>query len=153
MRAVSVVENFPGSVHEAETLWYDTTRWPDWVDGLARVTKVDDRWPQLGSSVIWESGPAGRGQVVERVVDFQPLAGCVVEVHDDSIRGRQSVAFAPDEEAVEIVLTLEYEIRRRSPLTPLVDLLFIRRVFRMSLEATLHRFGLELEAARARGVG
>jgi hypothetical protein len=148
MRAVSAVQTFPGSVHEAESVWYDTGRWPSWVAGLDRVTTVDPRWPQPGASVTWESGPAGRGRVVERVVEHEPLGGQTVEVEDDSIRGRQSVEFAPAEEAVEVTLTLEYEIKKRSPLTPLVDVLFIRRAFRASLDVSLRRFGLELEAAR-----
>lgn len=153
MRVVSAVETFPGTVHEAEALWYDTARWPSWVDGLARVTDVDQRWPQLGSSVGWESGPAGRGRVLERVVAYEPLSGQTVEVHDDSIHGRQSVAFAPMNAQVEIELTLEYEIKQRSPLTAVVDVLFIRRAFRTSLETTLRRFGVELEAAREADVG
>lgn len=153
MRAVSAVQTFPGTVHEAETVWYDTAGWPSWVDGLDRVTEVDPRWPQLGASVIWESGPAGRGRVVERVVAHEPLSGQTVEVQDDSIRGHQTVAFAPAEKEVEVALTLEYEIKRRSLVTPLVDVLFIRRAFRASLDATLRRFGLELEAARGADVG
>lgn len=153
MRAVSSVQTFPGSVHEAETVWNDTARWPSWVDGLDRVTEVDPRWPQLGASVKWESGPAGRGRVVERVTAYEPLSGQTVEVQDDSIRGLQRVAFAPSEDEVEVELTLEYEIKQRSLFTPLVDLLFIRRAFGASLDATLRRFGLELEAARAADVG
>jgi hypothetical protein len=153
MRVVSAAQTFSRSVHEAEAVWYDTTRWPSWVDGLARVIAVDDRWPQLGARVAWESGPAGRGQVIERVMAYESLAGQTVEVQDDSITGRQSVAFGPSDGGVEIELTLEYQIRRRSPLTPLIDVLFIRRAFRTSLEATLHRFGVELEAAREADVG
>ncbi len=153
MRAVSAVQTFPGSVHEAERVWYDTGRWPSWVDGLDRVTDVGSRWPQLGATVTWQSGPAGRGRVVERVVAYEPLSGQTVEVQDDSIRGRQTVEFAPADETVEVTLTLEYEIKQRSLLTPLVDLLFIRRAFRASLDATLRRFGLELEAARGSDVG
>ena len=44
-------------------------------------------------------------------------------------------------------------IRRRSVLTPVIDVLFIRRAFRTSLEATLNGFGLELETAREGDVG
>lgn len=153
MRVVSAAQSFPGSVHEAETVWYDTGRWPQWVDGLDRVAEVDPRWPELGASVTWHSGPAGRGRVVERVVAYEPLSGQTVEVEDDSIRGRQSVAFGPAEKEVDVALTLEYEIKQRSLLTPLVDLLFIRRAFRTSLDATLRRFGLELEEARGSDVG
>jgi hypothetical protein len=153
MRVVSVVESFPGSVHEAETVWYDTARWPAWIDGLDRVSAVDPRWPQRGASVTWESGPAGRGKVVERVVAYEPLGGQTVEVQDDSIEGRQAVKFTPAGARVNVELSLEYEIRQRSLFTPLVDVLFIRRAFRTSLESTLHRFGLELESARGAGVG
>src|SRR5689334_17547207 len=146
MRAVTVAETFPGSVHEAETVWYDTTRWPAWVDGLDRISDADPRWPQLGASVTWESGPAGRGRAVERVVAHEPLSGQTVEVQDDSIRGQQIVKFTPVEEGVNVELSLEYEIRQRSVFTPLVDLLFIRRAFRTSLESTLQHFGRELES-------
>jgi Polyketide cyclase / dehydrase and lipid transport len=153
MRVVTVAETFPGSVHEAETAWYDTTRWPAWVDGLDRVSDVDPRWPQLGATVTWESGPAGRGRVVERVVDYEPLGGQTVEVQDDTIRGQQRVTFTPADEGVNVELSLQYEIKNRSFLTPLVDVLFIRRAWTTSLRTTLHGFGVELEAAREPGVG
>ena len=151
MRAVSAVETFPGSVHEAETVWYDTDRWPSWVDGLDRVESVGGGWPEVGGSVTWESGPAGRGRVVERVVEFEPLGGQTLEVEDDSIRGRQSVTFSPEQDGVSVTLSLEYEIKERSPLTPVVDLLFIRPAFRSSIRTTLRRFGVELAAARESG--
>ena len=153
MRVVSVAETFQGSVHEAETVWYDTTGWPAWVDGLDRVSEADPRWPQLGATVTWQSGPAGRGRVIERVVAYEPLSGQTVEVQDDSIRGQQMIRFAPADGAVSIELSLEYEIKKRSPITPLVDVLFIRSAFKSSVSATLHRFGVELAAARGSGVG
>jgi hypothetical protein len=144
MRVVSAIETFPASVYEAETLWYDTDRWASWVDGLDRVERVAGEWPGVGGIVSWESGPAGRGRVTERVASYEPRSGQTVEVEDDSIRGRQSVAFMPEDDAVSVELTLEYEIKRRSPLTPLIDLLFIRPAFRGSIQATLHHFGVEL---------
>ncbi len=153
MRTVSVAETFPGSVHEAETVWYDTSRWSSWVDGLERVTAVGERWPAEGAEVSWQSGPAGRGRVSEQVVDYEPLVGQTVEVSDDSIEGRQSVRFVPDDGSVTIELSLEYRVKRRSLFMPLVDFLFIGRAFATSLRSTLERFGLELEAARKGGVG
>jgi Polyketide cyclase / dehydrase and lipid transport len=152
MRAVRAAMAFPSTVHEAESLWYDTTRWPTWVDGLAHVAKVEGPWPGPGSVVIWDSNPAGRGRVVERVVAHEPLGGQTSEVEDDSIRGRQSVAFAPAEGGVEVELMLAYEIKQRSIVTPLVDLVFIRRAMTMSLASTLRRFGVELEATRDLGL-
>ena len=44
----------PGSISEAEALWYDVRRWPAWVDGLGHVLKVDDTWPQAGARVSLE---------------------------------------------------------------------------------------------------
>ena len=129
-----------GSVHEAETCWYDVTRWPDWVDELARVIAVEEGWPRVGGSVTWVSGPAGRGRVHERVTAYEPLAGQTVEVEDDSITGTQQVAFNPTDHGIEISLSLRYRIKRRSPVTPLVDVLFVRRVMAASLAHTLTRF-------------
>jgi hypothetical protein len=129
-----------GSVHEAETCWYDVARWPDWVDELARVVSVEGGWPRVGGSVRWESGPAGRGRVHEQVTAYEPLGGQTVEVDDDSITGTQRVAFNPIGHGVEISLSLQYRIKRRSPLTPLVDILFVRRVMAASVARTLTRF-------------
>jgi hypothetical protein len=148
MRVVSASETFAGSVHEAESVWYDCNRWPQWVDGVDRVLAAQGSWPEVGARITWESGPAGRGRVLERVISFEPLSGQTVEVEDDSIRGRQTVTFTPDGEGVTVGLSLAYEIKRRSILTPVIDVLFIRRAFVASIRTTLHRFGVELAAAR-----
>ena len=150
MGAVEVTLGFPGSVHEAETLWYDTNRWVAWIDGLDTIVSVDGDWPRVGATVVWESGPAGRGRVTERVVEFEPLEGQTVEVQDDSLTGRQSITFAPYDHAVEIALRLDYRVKKRSPITPILDLLFIRNAVKASLRATLNRFGVELAAVQAR---
>ena len=151
MSRVSVSEQFPGTVHEAQTLWYDTTRWPAWVDELAHVDYVSDGYPATGSTVRWHSGPAGRGRVTERVTAQETLAGQTVEVSDDSIDGEQTVSFNPvTEETVEVTLTLDYTIRKRQLFTPLVDALFVRRAMRTSLAKTLTHFGAELASARGR---
>jgi Polyketide cyclase / dehydrase and lipid transport len=152
MRAVTAASTFPGSVHEAESVWYDTDRWAEFVDGLERVERVTSGWPGAGAEISWRSGPAGRGHVTERVVDHQPLQGQSLEVEDDSIRGRQQIGFTPEDGSVAVALTLEYELKNSSLMTPLVDLLFIRRAMTTSLETTLRRFGTELQAARAQDV-
>lgn len=150
MRSVRVGQAFPATVHEAESCWYDTSRWPSWVDGLDRVVEVAGDWPAIGASVTWESGPAGRGHVREGVVAHEPLVGQTLEIDDDSIQGRQTVAFTPDGDRIEVSLTLAYELKRRSPVTPLVDVLFIRRAIESSLRNTLTHFGLELAERRER---
>jgi uncharacterized membrane protein len=151
MATVRVTFTFPGTVHEAESCWYDTTGWPSWVDGLERVSEVGGNWPGAGASVTWRSGPAGRGTVNERVTNYEPLSGQTVQVQDDSITGRQTVAFVPVDDGVEVTLALEYEIRKRSIFTGIVDFLFIRRAMATSLRTTLTRFGVELAGARASG--
>jgi hypothetical protein len=147
MRTVRVVRTFTASVPEAESYWYDTGRWAEWVDGLEQVLSVEGDWPGAGATVSWRSGPAGRGHVTERVVDHAPRRGQTLEVSDESIHGRQSIAFSAQPPGVRVELSLAYEIRRRSPVTPLIDLLFIRRPMTASLEQTLSRFGASVESA------
>jgi uncharacterized membrane protein len=153
MRVVAATETYPGSVHEAERVWYDTDRWPRFIDGLESIEEVSPNWPGVGAEVRWRSGPAGRGEVAERVVAYELLDGQELDVRDDSIRGRQRISFSPEDGGVTVELSLSYELEGRSPLMALVDLLFIRRAMTTSLRSTLHRFGAELEAARAEGVG
>jgi uncharacterized membrane protein len=153
VRVVAAADTFPGSVHDAERVWYDLGLWPRFIDGLDSVEEVTPNWPGVGAEVRWRSGPAGRGQVVERVVEYELLDGQEVEVEDDSIIGRQRISFSPEDGSVTVELSLSYALKGRSPLMALVDLLFIRRAMTSSLKSTLHRFGAELEAARAGGVG
>jgi uncharacterized membrane protein len=153
MRVAQASRTFDASVHEAEAVWYETARWPSWMPGLERVEVVGGGWPAVGAQVRWQSVPAGRGRVVERVLGYEPLGGQTVEVEDDSIHGRQTVSFSPENGKVAVVLSLSYELKQRSPVMRLVDMLFIRRAMTRALEETLARFGAELEAARRPDVG
>jgi Polyketide cyclase / dehydrase and lipid transport len=146
MRPLRAAQTFPASVAEAERCWYDTSRWASWVDGLDHVVQTAAPWPGAGGSVTWESGPAGRGRVTERVVAYTPADGQALEVSDDSMTGHQTVAFAAVPEGVEVTLQLEYRLNRRSPLMPVVDVLFIRREMTQSLGRTLARFSGRLRA-------
>jgi hypothetical protein len=143
VRAVTVTRRVSGSVHEVESRWYDTARWTGWVDGFDHIVTISGEWPRSGASVTWQSGPAGRGRVTERVSTYEPLQGQELEVEDDAIRGRQRISFNPSDDVVEVELSLEYEIKQGSFFTPLIDLLFIRRAMASSLQATLSRFGAE----------
>jgi len=147
MGSARVTHTFAASVADAERCWYDTSGWATWVDGLDRVLAVDPGWPQLGAAVTWESGPAGRGHVTERVIDYAPGEGQTVEVQDVSVTGRQSVTFAAAAAGVAVTLELEYRPHRRSPVTPLVDILFVRRAMTLSLHRTLSRFAVRVTGA------
>ena len=137
----------PGSVYQAETCWYDTERWPKWVDQMSHVVDVSDDWPQVGSAVVWESGPAGRGTVTERVVAYEQRSGQENDIEDDSITGRQTVSFTAVGGRVRIELDLQYRLKRRSPISALVDALFIRRLMSASLARTLSQFASVLDLA------
>jgi len=145
MATVQASVTVKATVHDAEQLWYDTSTWEGWVDGLETIVSVDGAWPAVGSGVVWESGPAGRGGVTERVVAYEQLGGQTVEVQDDSIDASQSVTFTPLDAGCEVTLTLDYRIRRRSIITPVIDALFVRNAWASSLRSTLARFAIELE--------
>ncbi len=127
-------------MYDAERCWYDLERWPEWVDGLARVVEVRGDWPKPGSEIVWESHPAGRGTVHERVMSFEPRSGQTSDIDDDSISARQSVTFRPVGDRVQVEFALDYTLKRRTPLSWLVDLVFIRRLMGASLGRTLARF-------------
>jgi hypothetical protein len=142
MPQVSATVELPGRISDAERLWYDLDRWPEWVDGLAEIIDIQGEWPKRGSTVVWQSTPAGRGRVTEEVIEYELRSGQVSQVQDDSVSGRQSVTFTPREQGLELRLALDYQFKRRSLVTPLVDLLFIRRLMGASLGRTLAQFQL-----------
>ena len=143
---VRAAQSVPGLASEAEELWYDPQRWPGWLDGFGHVSKVEGEWPAPGARAVWDSKPGGRGRVVERVTAYESRTGQTLEVEDEKLRGTQRVAFSPGPDGVEVALELNYELKERNPLTPITDLLFIRRALRDSLQRTLTRFARERRA-------
>jgi hypothetical protein len=143
VRATTTV---PGRVVEAEELWYDPHRWAAWIDGFGHVAKLEGDWPHAGARLLWDSRPQGRGRVSERVTEYEARAGQTLAVEDARLDGTQRVAIEPQGGEVLVSLTLEYTLKNRSPLTPVLDLLFIRRALRDSLQRTLARFSHERRA-------
>jgi hypothetical protein len=140
----------PGLASEAEALWYDTRRWPSFVDGLHHVDRIVGEWPREGSGVAWDSTPGGRGRVHEHVIAYAPREGQTSEVEDERIRGTQRVSFAPTTDGVTVAVELRYRLKQ--PAMALMDFLFIRRPQRESLERTLRRFAIELATERESSV-
>ena len=136
----------PGRVAEAEAVWYDQHRWASWIDGFGHVARLEGDWPRPGARLIWDSLPGGRGRVMEKVTAQEDRTGQTLEVEDERLWGTQRVGFEPDGEATRITLSVEYELKERGPLTPLIDRLFIRRAIRDSLGRTLARFANERAA-------
>jgi hypothetical protein len=132
----------PGRVSDAETLWYDTARWATFVDGFAAIVQRDPEWPAAGT-LIWDSTPHGRGRVLERVSHHEQRAGQTAEVEDERLEGIQRIAFRADGENTRVTLSLDYELKERNLLTPVVDFLFVRRAVGDALRRTVARFAQE----------
>jgi hypothetical protein len=147
VRATTIVL---GRVVEAEELWYDPHRWAAWIDGFGHVAKLEGEWPHEGARLLWDSRPNGRGRVDERVTRYEARTGQTLAVEDRRLAGSQQVAFEPEGDQVRLSLTLEYRLKERSLLTPIVDMLFIRRALQASLQRTLDRFGHERRAELGR---
>jgi Polyketide cyclase / dehydrase and lipid transport len=129
---------------EAEELWYDTARWPTFVDGLAHVAKVEGDWPRAGGRVLWDARVDGRGRVDERVVEHEARIGQTVTVEDEKLTGTQRVEFHPTDDGCRIVLTLTYTLKMDPPQRQVIDF-FARRPLKDSLKRTLRRFQQELD--------
>jgi len=140
----------PGPVAEVEALFYDAHRWPAWLDGFGSVVSLEGPWPARGAVLSWQSRPGGRGRVRERVAAHLPGEGQALEIEDERLEGTQSVAFAEGDGAVRVTLELDYRLKERNAVTPLVDLLFVRRALNASLQRSLARFARE-RAADAEG--
>jgi uncharacterized membrane protein len=131
----------------AEELWYDTNRWPTFVDGLAHVAKVEGDWPRAGR-VLWDTKVDGRGRVDERVTTHEARVGQTVSIEDEKITGTQRVEFHPTGGGCRIVLSLDYRLKMDGPQSFVIDR-FARRPMRDSLKRTLARFKRELEVGDA----
>jgi hypothetical protein len=142
----------PALASEAEALWYDTARWPTFIDGLHHIARLEGDWPHEGARLLWDSNPGGRGRVQERVIAYAAREGQTLEVEDEKITGTQRVTFTPTESGVTVTLDLRYEVKDSKPGMPVVDLLFIRRPQRDSLMRTLRRFRTEVTAERESSV-
>jgi Polyketide cyclase / dehydrase and lipid transport len=148
MGRVSASVAVPGLASEAEALWYDTSRWPTFIDGLHHVARLEGDWPHAGARVLWDSNPGGRGRVQERVLEFVAREGQTVAVEDEKIHGTQRISFTPGDAGVTVALELRYTLKESRPGLALFDLLFIRRPQREALQRTLRRFRTEVAAER-----
>jgi hypothetical protein len=132
---------------DAEALWYETNRWPTFVDGFSHVVSTEGDWPAAPSTLVWQSTPAGRGRVVERVTSYEARVGQTAEIEDPRMTATQRVSFAPKEGGVEVTLSLDYTLKQGGgPIKPVMDFLFIRRAISDALQRTVGRFGRELRA-------
>lgn len=112
------------------------------------MLEIDPGWPQVGSKLVWTSGPAGRGRVTERVRESGE-GRFATQVFEDRLTGTQTALFEPHEEGSMVAVELEYELQKGGRLRAIADALFIRRALRDALRRTLRRFATEAEAETA----
>ena len=154
MKAKASIE-LPGQVSAAEALWYDTQRWPAFIDGLHHVEVVEGKWPETGARVRWVSTPDGRGLVEESVTHYEVRRGQALHVEDPRIRGTQKVSFTPKPDGVShMTIELDFRVKNLNPVAAALSGFFIRRAMTDMLRRTLSRFrrelrgDLDLEAGR-----
>jgi hypothetical protein len=126
-------------------LWSDVTRWSSFVEGFARELERSPEWPAAGARVVWESTPAGRGRVTERVAEGEGPDRFVTQVFEERLNGTQTFRVVESEGGSRAELALDYELTKYGPLSAVADVIFIRRAIRDSLRRTLSRFSVEAE--------
>lgn len=152
MGRATAVADLDVPVSAAEALWYDTERWPVFVDGFKHVVRLEGDWPRAGARLTWDSVPDGRGRVLEVVSAYEVRAGQTVAVEDGQLTGTQVVRFVPrPDRRSRIELELRWTLKNRNVLTPVFDLFFVRRGFADSLRRTLFRFAREVAAEQEAG--
>ena len=131
----------------AASLWWDTRRWPSFVDGFSHVHKREGDWPRAGGRLVWDARPdSPRGRVVEHVEHRDADGGGDSELEDARLHGSQHVRFAAV--AGGTLMTLELRYAPKGPAAPLADLVFVRRRLRGALGRSLERFAREVAMER-----
>jgi hypothetical protein len=120
-------------------------RWPSFVEGFARPVDRSPEWPHAGARLVWESSPAGRGRVTEKVMEAEGPDRFVTQVFEERLHGVQTFRVVESEGGSRAELALEYELTKYGPLSAVADVIFIRRAIRDSLRRTLSRFAVEAE--------
>jgi hypothetical protein len=144
MRTAVARAEVPLTPEAALRLWTDVSRWSAFVEGFAREVELGPDWPAEGASLVWESVPAGRGRVTEKVADHAAGRFATL-VFEDRLAGRQTFRASESAAGAHVELSLEYTLTRYGPLNALADLLFVRRALRDSLARTVRRFAVEAE--------
>ena len=148
MSTVKAAVAVRASLAEVWDYYFDPVGWSAWVDGYARVDS-DMGYPDVGGTLRWSSGPAGRGTVTERVVEHEPRRLHRIEFEDPETTGSLVVTFAIEGEGTVVTQELEYRLREGGVFAKVTDRLFIRSQMRGSLGRSLARLKLEVEDAGA----
>jgi uncharacterized protein YndB with AHSA1/START domain len=123
-------------------LYFDPERWPDWVDQFASVVELDG-YPEVGGTLRWRSGRAGRGEVTEKVVEHVPRVRHRIEFSDPEAEGELLTVFEPIAEGTRCRQEFTYALRDAGLFARAADVFFVRSQMRASLNRSL--VGLQVE--------
>jgi Polyketide cyclase / dehydrase and lipid transport len=126
-------------------LWTDVDRWATFVEGFSHTLERGPEWPATGARLVWESSPAGRGRVTEKVLDGGRPDRLVTRIVEERLHGIQTFRVVESEAGSRAELSLEYTLTKYGALSAIADAIFIRRAIRDSLRRTLARFAVEAE--------
>ena len=148
MARIHADQHLPGvGPAQVAALWWDTDRWPSFVDGFSHVHKREDDWPAPGGRLVWDARPASdRGRVVERVAWRDPHGGGETLIEDARLTGTQVVRFAATGSGTLVTFELRYA--SKAPAAPLADLVYVRRRLRKALARSIERFAREVAMER-----
>ena len=146
------------SVAEVWDFYFEPGTWASWVDGFGGMDEAEGGYPDAGGTLRWHSTPAGRGEVIERVLEHEPRRLHVVEFADPESTGTMATAFEIVTEGggeegrssgTRVTQEMDYKARSRGPLGPLTDILFVRSQVQRSLARSLERLRYEFEEVEA----
>ena len=144
MAKVAEELRIPASLAETWDLYFDPDRWPEWVDEFRAVDSRTGGYPEVGGTLVWHSGPAGRGQVTETVLEHEPRRLHRIRYSDPSSEGEQATSFRIEGEGTVVRIELDYALVKAGVLSRLTDALFIRSQMSGMLGRSLE--GLRAEA-------
>ncbi len=110
MAKVAAELRIPASLAETWDLYFDPTRWAEWVDEFRAIDSLRDGYPQVGGTLVWHSGPSGRGQVTETVLEHEQRSLHRIRYSDPSSEGEQTTRFRIEGEGTLVRLELSYSL-------------------------------------------
>jgi hypothetical protein len=132
------------SLAETWDHYFDARTWAAWVDGYGSTIESQD-YPEPGGTLLWRSTPAGRGEVLERVLGHEPRRRHLIEFSDPAMEGELETRFEIEGDGTRVNQRLDYRLLGRGPIARLGGVLFVRGQVRQSVERSLEAFRRTVE--------
>ncbi len=134
------------SLAEAWDHYFDVGGWGEWVDGFQAAVEAEG-YPEAGGTLRWRSIPAGRGEVVERVLEHEHRRRHLIAFEDPAMVGELETRFAIEGDGVRVSQRLTYRLLDRGPIARLGRILFVKSQIRASMRRSLMAFRRASEEA------